>query len=96
MAPEIFAVRRGTHQGYGFGVDVWALGICFYGLLCEEFPFGEDAAISQTSSGFLQFDDPVWNIVSCRCQNVIDSILKVDPERRATTSSITDSLELAP
>ncbi|CAE7026881.1 egl-4 [Symbiodinium sp. CCMP2592] len=38
MAPE---VMRG--KGYGLEVDVWALGIVLYELLCGHLPFGENA-----------------------------------------------------
>ena len=41
-APEIMACQKGGNR-YGIEVDMWAIGVMTYGLLCRQYPFdGED------------------------------------------------------
>jgi len=37
LAPEIL-----EGKGYGFEVDIYSLGICFYEFICGFLPFGEE------------------------------------------------------
>lgn len=43
LAPEM------TKRRYSFGVDVWAVGVLTYVLLCGVFPFDDDARKSKNS-----------------------------------------------
>lgn len=68
-------------QGYGYGVDMWSIGVCLFMMLTKELPFEETdrfALFRSISKGHYQFDgkvisedakDLVWIsfILSLRC-----------------------------
>ena len=39
MAPEMLKLKKGDKHGYGYKVDIWALGVLFYKLLEKRSPF---------------------------------------------------------
>ncbi|EFA86387.1 putative protein kinase [Heterostelium album PN500] len=73
MAPEISAFT-----GYGKPVDMWALGVIIYILLCGFPPFDE------TTGWNLEFPSPEWDNISDSAKDLIKSLLVVDPAKRLT------------
>lgn len=51
--PHYMAPEQISGQGYGFGVDYWALGILCYAMLHVETPFAKDISETQVK----QIDD---------------------------------------
>ena len=79
VAPEII-----TSKGYGVEVDVWAVGIIIYILLCGFPPFraesGEQNDLFQIIlSGHVEFPSPFWDDVDHTAQDLILLILNPDP-----------------
>jgi len=83
MAPEIF-----NKTGHGKPVDVWAIGVITYFLLCGYTPFDRDnhvdevTAISQADYKFEPED--YWRDVSETARDFIRGCLTVDPNARMT------------
>ncbi|KAF8938923.1 hypothetical protein BGZ58_011142 [Dissophora ornata] len=85
MAPEIF-----KRAGHGKPVDMWALGVITYFLLCGYTPFDrqnsmdEMQAILNAEYNFTPID--YWQGVSETAKSFITGLLTVDPERRMTAA----------
>ncbi|CAE7284518.1 egl-4 [Symbiodinium natans] len=78
MAPE---VMRG--KGYGLEVDVWALGIVLYELLCGHLPFGENAENPREVCRAVLAGSPALpqHLEPCG-RSLIASLLEPRPRRR--------------
>lgn len=83
MAPEIF-----KKSGHGKPVDIWALGVITYFLLCGYTPFDRDSNIEETQAiitGNYSFDPPeYWEDVSEKAKDFVRGCLTVDPKLRLT------------
>lgn len=83
MAPEIF-----KKTGHGKPVDLWALGVITYFLLCGYTPFDRDTdfeemqAILNADYSFTPID--YWRGVSDGAKDFIRRCLTIDPTRRMT------------
>lgn len=83
MAPEIF-----KKSGHGKPVDIWALGVITYFLLCGYTPFDRDTdfeemqAILNADYSFTPVD--YWRGVSDGAKDFIKRCLTIDPARRMT------------
>lgn len=83
MAPEIF-----KKSGHGKPVDIWALGVITYFLLCGYTPFDRDSdfeemqAILNADYSFTPVD--YWRGVSDSAKDFIRRCLTIDPSRRMT------------
>ncbi|KAI0016581.1 calcium/calmodulin-dependent protein kinase type I [Xylariomycetidae sp. FL0641] len=83
MAPEIF-----KKTGHGKPVDVWAMGVITYFLLCGYTPFDRDSdfeemqAILNADYSFQPAD--YWRGVSDHAKDFIRRCLTVDPNKRMT------------
>lgn len=90
VAPEILA-----ETGYGVKVDVWAVGVITYILLCGFPPF-----VSRTNnqvelfdlifSGHYEFTSPYWDDVSDSAKELITHMLQVDATRRYSAAQVVD------
>jgi len=83
MAPEIF-----KKTGHGKPVDVWAIGVITYFLLCGYTPFDRDSNLEEMQAILIadyRFD-PVefWRGVSPAARDFIDRCLTIDPTQRMT------------
>ncbi|EAS01298.2 Serine/Threonine kinase domain protein (macronuclear) [Tetrahymena thermophila SB210] len=82
MAPEII-----NKKGYSFEVDIWALGILLYKLLTGYYPFaGKENKQLYKNILKCQPDYPMF--ISPSAQNLLQSILKEDPEQRKQLEDI--------
>jgi len=83
MAPEIF-----KKTGHGKPVDIWAMGVITYFLLCGYTPFDRETdfeemqAILNADYSFQPTD--YWRGVSDHAKDFIRSCLTVDPNKRMT------------
>ena len=83
MAPEIF-----KKTGHGKPVDLWAIGVITYFLLCGYTPFDRDSdfeemqAILKADYSFTPIE--YWRGVSSHGKDFIQRCLTVDPYRRIT------------
>jgi len=88
VAPEIIAF-----EGYGKPVDVWAIGVIVYILLCGYPPFqgeDQDQLFENIKHGRFGFDPQDWNCVSHQAKSFICDILTVDVKRRPTARALLD------
>lgn len=83
MAPEIF-----KKTGHSFPVDMWAIGVITYFLLCGYTPFDRDSSMAEMAaivSGDYRYEPAIyWEGVSTSARNFIDQLLVVDPAQRMT------------
>jgi len=83
MAPEIF-----KKSGHGKPVDIWAIGVITYFLLCGYTPFDRDSSVEEMQAimaGDYSFEPPeYWEDVSDKAKNFIQGCLTVDPAKRLT------------
>jgi len=81
MAPEIF-LKSGHHKP----VDVWAMGVITYFLLCGFTPFDRDSQAKETEAiiaGDYKFEPAeYWENVSETAKDFIKRCLTIDPEKR--------------
>ncbi|KAJ5095596.1 Calcium/calmodulin-dependent protein kinase cmkB [Penicillium alfredii] len=83
MAPEIF-----KKSGHGKPVDIWAIGVITYFLLCGYTPFDRDSnleemqAILAADYSFTPLE--YWRGVSQEARNFINRCLATDPQVRMT------------
>ncbi|KAL4908066.1 hypothetical protein BDW74DRAFT_115436 [Aspergillus multicolor] len=83
MAPEIFA-----KTGHGTPVDIWAVGVITYFMLCGYMPFDRDNNVEEfqdiTTANFTFTPIEYWRGVSQDARNFIKSCLTVNPKKRLT------------
>lgn len=83
MAPEIF-----KKTGHGKPVDIWAIGVITYFLLCGYTPFDRDSNLEEMQA-ILVADysfTPIeyWRGVSIQARDFIKRCLTIDPTQRMT------------
>jgi serine/threonine protein kinase len=85
MAPEII-----TDRNYGKPVDMWAVGVIVYLLLCGDYPFmtdDPDDLPALICSGKFTFTGPIWESeVSAGAKDFITKLLVADDGKRITAS----------
>lgn len=85
MAPEIF-----NKTGHGKPVDVWALGVITYFLLCGYTPFDRDTSVEEMKAimaGDYSFEpEEYWEDISESAKDFIKACLTVDPSKRISSS----------
>ena len=77
MAPEIM-----TRKSYTSAVDMWALGVVTYILLCGYMPF--DETHGKSTRWKTDYPKEEWGRVSRAAKDFIDRLLEVEPGRRMT------------
>lgn len=88
VAPEILA-----ETGYGVKVDIWAIGVILYILLCGYPPFSsrsnnQEELFDQILSGLFEFNSPDWDPISYPAKELISWSLVVDPLQRYSAKEI--------
>ncbi|XP_035678088.1 MAP kinase-activated protein kinase 2-like [Branchiostoma floridae] len=86
VAPEVLGPEK-----YDKSCDMWSLGVIMYILLCGFPPFysNHGLAISpgmkkRIRNGQYEFPNPEWSAVSELAKNLINQLLKTDPQERLT------------
>ena len=83
MAPEIF-----KKSGHGKPVDVWAIGVITYFLLCGYTPFDRDSNLEEMQAilvaDYSYTPAEYWRGVSQTAREFIDACLTTDPTKRMT------------
>lgn len=77
MAPEIM-----KSESYTKAVDMWALGVVTYVLLCGYMPFDETHGAKTRWA--MDFPKEEWSLISGAARNFVESLLTVDPSTRIT------------
>jgi len=80
LAPEILLSKQ-----YGKEIDLWAIGVITYILLCGYPPFGENSDDEVIRADFT-FNEKYWKNVSVDAKDFIKSLIVVDPEKRLTAA----------
>jgi len=87
MAPEIF-LKTGHHKP----VDIWAMGVITYFLLCGYTPFDRDSQAKETEAiiaGDYKFEPAeYWENVSETAREFIELCLTVNPAKRPTAQDM--------
>lgn len=81
MAPEIMQSKKYTEA-----VDIWALGVITYIILCGYMPF--DDTHGRATKWRTDFPPAEWDSISKEAKNLIESLLCVDPDKRPTSEDI--------
>ncbi|ELT91299.1 hypothetical protein CAPTEDRAFT_217544 [Capitella teleta] len=84
VAPEIL-----SETGYGLEVDMWALGVISYILLCGFPPFrspdrNQTELFEFIKAGEYEFLSPYWDKISRSAKDLISRLLVVDRKKRFT------------
>uniref|UniRef100_A0A1B6CC46 non-specific serine/threonine protein kinase n=1 Tax=Clastoptera arizonana TaxID=38151 RepID=A0A1B6CC46_9HEMI len=90
VAPEIL-----TEVGYGLKIDVWAMGVILYILLCGFPPFvsannDQEELFDDILSGQYSFPSPFWDDVSDLAKDLISHMLQSNPELRFSALDVLD------
>ncbi|PVD35815.1 hypothetical protein C0Q70_02784 [Pomacea canaliculata] len=88
VAPEIL-----TESGYGLEVDMWAVGVITYILLCGFPPFrspdrNQTELFEYIKAGAYEFLSPYWDNVSESAKDLIRRLLVVDKSKRYTAVDV--------
>ncbi|TIA86774.1 hypothetical protein E3P99_03573 [Wallemia hederae] len=81
-APEIL-----NSQAHSKPVDLWAIGVVTYVLLCGYSPFRSEELselIQETNRGKIEFHDRYWSKVSDHAKDFVKALLQPDPSLRPT------------
>ena len=82
VAPEIL-----LETGYGLKVDIWAMGVIVFILLCGYPPFvsptnDQEELFETILAGNFEFASPYWDDASQMAKDLITLMLQTDPELR--------------
>eukprot|EP01135_Chromosphaera_perkinsii_P005335 Nk52_evm16s343 gene=Nk52_evmTU16s343 len=86
VAPEIL-----SEEGYDEKVDIWAIGVITYILLCGHPPFHskvQKMLFQKIRKGEYDFHEKYWGCISSSAKELIKHMLTVDPKERFTASQV--------
>lgn len=88
VAPEIL-----LETGYGLKVDIWAMGVIVFILLCGYPPFvsptnDQEELFETILAGNFEFASPYWDEASQLAKDLITLMLQTDPELRFSAAEV--------
>jgi serine/threonine protein kinase len=86
VAPEVLMSKP-----YGLKVDMWAVGVILYTVLCGYPPFyseDQQALFSQIKKAVYVFDSPYWDDVSKGAKEVVSKLLVANPHKRLSAKEL--------
>jgi calcium/calmodulin-dependent protein kinase I len=84
VAPEVL-----LKKGYGTPIDIWAVGVITYTLLCGYQPFQSEEQvelINEITHARYQFHDRYWRNISQEAKDFIRRLLTLNPDERPTAA----------
>ncbi|CAG8801087.1 18458_t:CDS:2, partial [Dentiscutata erythropus] len=78
-APEVL-----KELDHGKPVDMWAIGVITYFLLCGNIPFGDGELMAIIQADYRFEPQECWERISERAKDFISKLLNVDPDSRFT------------
>ncbi|KAI9363637.1 kinase-like domain-containing protein [Pilaira anomala] len=84
VAPEVL-----TQKGYGSAIDLWAVGVITYTLLCGYQPFqAEDQVelVDEITNARYDFHERYWRNISVDAKDFIRALLTLDDKKRLTAT----------
>jgi len=88
LAPEMATLARHmSNKAYGPKVDVWAIGVILYIMICGYPPFysesdDEQDLLNEIVKGRLDFPSPEWDNVNPQTISFVKLLCRADPESR--------------
>jgi serine/threonine protein kinase len=91
LAPELVAIlsRRSKTKSYSYKVDVWAVGVILYVMLCGFHPFYHDNQLKlymAILSGDFAYPSPYWDTIREETKDFIKLLLQTDPDKRPSAA----------
>eukprot|EP01105_Mastigella_eilhardi_P019321 TRINITY_DN453_c0_g1_i1.p1 TRINITY_DN453_c0_g1~~TRINITY_DN453_c0_g1_i1.p1 ORF type:complete len:321 (+),score=94.41 TRINITY_DN453_c0_g1_i1:618-1580(+) len=93
ISPEVLVSLEDPSIVCGKEVDIWAVGVIAFILLCGYPPFyaeDEETSFELTIMGQFEFASHSWTNISAEAKDLISHILVVDPASRYTAQQIID------
>jgi serine/threonine protein kinase len=87
VAPEVVMCLDDPKCTYGLEVDMWAVGVVLYILLCGYPPFyaeSDDDVFDQILDGDYEYPSPHWDSISAQAKDLISQCLVITPSQRIT------------
>jgi len=93
VAPEVVECLDIPGCTYSKEIDLWAVGVIMYILLCGFPPFyadDDDDVFDQILEGEYDYPSPIWDSVSDSAKDLIDRLLVTNPKKRITAKEALD------
>eukprot|EP01090_Pellita_catalonica_P002913 TRINITY_DN12546_c0_g1_i1.p1 TRINITY_DN12546_c0_g1~~TRINITY_DN12546_c0_g1_i1.p1 ORF type:complete len:293 (+),score=63.04 TRINITY_DN12546_c0_g1_i1:229-1107(+) len=87
VAPEVVECLDDERCTYGKEIDMWAVGVIAFILLCGYPPFyseDDDEVFDQILDGKYKFASPAWDNISAEAKDLISKLLTLNPKKRLT------------